>query len=282
MNCLLHFSNCVFFKPDNRDITIDVNSPLGWYVLFSNKNSSPELILRNDINQYIGYSTFPPISNADCPEVLIKNFGVGKCSLVYLSIEEANNIGERKEKNEGINSEYGNYAGRVIYPFNESLDTENVQYYGFIKIYSGFDIYAKDEELNTKNSKFVEIEYRISTVDTLIPSFVFGTPINLQATEIKYNPVKEAKFTTSGTVLNVLYTGNQVSSFTLTNTLPFEVVLQNKGETQRVYNIFCKLTPDVGTIKIDEDKIFINSATSNSVTVTVSNQNNFYFNPKIV
>jgi hypothetical protein len=282
MNCLLDFSNCVFFKPDNIDITIDVNSALGWYVLFSKKNSNPQLILRSNVNQYIGYSTFPPTPDPDCPEILVKNFGVGKCSLVFLSVEEANNIGERKEKNEGIKYEYGNYAGRVISPKRQSLDTKNVQHYGFIKIYESFDIYGLDVDLDTTNAKFVEIEYRISTVDSLIPSFVFGTPINLQATEMKYDPVEEFNFTTTGTILTVNYTGDLVSSFTLTNTSPFEVILENKKEDLRIVNVFVELLEDVGDLRIDGNKIYINSGLSNTVNVTVINNKNYYFKPEIV
>jgi hypothetical protein len=263
----------VIFIPDNKNYTINLSSDLGWYVLYSQKLSEPQLFLRKNATDYIGYSTKPLATSKNTPQTLQ---GLGKCKLIYCRLEDSINKRPNFESSDGNQKENFEYSGRIIKPKTIDFQKEGSMSYAFILEINNLSLTTAQELTNyPTNCDLVQLNYKIIPHNGLINNKIFGLAIGVSGVKVKLQNFELGSSTSNFTTTFIRDITNKITSIILTSTdsLPFQAKFQNNT------NIYVKITPDFGQLTVNLKEFTIDSLTATTVTITIDNPENKQFEP---
>jgi hypothetical protein len=178
--CPTFYSNFISLIPDENEVTIEVNSPSSWFILYPPSNSIKQqlpipIYHEAGITDFIGWTSRVPV---DC--IGNSNYSTGKCSLVFSRVEEAPTPW-LKEGYTSVNKSELSLIGRCIYPKVTNLFQTYPETYCFYTqaqfrvkdIFPFTSIMAKsDWSLGFQSARAIPGQ-------VLVNEKVFGTPVNL-------------------------------------------------------------------------------------------------------
>jgi hypothetical protein len=178
--CPTLYSNFISLVPDEVAITIQVNSPTGFYVLYPPSNSIKQqlpipIYHQLGSEEFIGWTSRVPL---DC--VGNSNYSTGKCQLIYARVEDAPTLW-LKEGYSPTNKSELSLVGRCIYPKVTNLIQTYPETYCFYSTsqFRTKDIYPFTSTMARGNWHLGFASYREILGQVLVSEKVFGTPVNL-------------------------------------------------------------------------------------------------------
>jgi hypothetical protein len=178
--CPSFYTNFISLIPDETPITIEVNSPSGWFILYPPSNSIKQqlpipIYHQQGLDDYVGWTSRVPL---DC--VGNVNYSTGKCQLVFSRVEEAPTTW-LKEGYSPVNKTEISLVGRCIYPKVTPLLQNYPETYCFYTSsqFRAKDIYPLTSTMAKANWNLGFQSTREIPGQVLISEKVFGTPINL-------------------------------------------------------------------------------------------------------
>jgi hypothetical protein len=178
--CPSFYTNFISLIPDEIAITIEVNSPTGWFILYPPSNSIKQqlpipIYHQNGLEDYIGWTSRVPL---DC--VGNTNYSTGRCQLIYSRVEEAPTTWG-KESYSPVNKTEISLVGRCIYPKTTNLFQTYPETYCFYTTsqFRAKDIFPFTSDLGKANWNLGFQSTREIPGQVLVSEKVFGTPINL-------------------------------------------------------------------------------------------------------
>jgi hypothetical protein len=178
--CPSFYTNFISLIPDENPVTIEVNSPSGWFILYPPSNSIKQqlpipIYHQQGLDDFVGWTSRVPL---DC--IGNVNYSTGKCQLVFSRVEEAPTTW-LKEGYSPVNKTEISLVGRCIYPKVTSLFQTYPETYCFYTSsqFRAKDIYPFTSVMAKANWNLGFQSTREIPGQVLVSEKVFGTPLNL-------------------------------------------------------------------------------------------------------